>query len=219
MAEVLARTRRRDIVKHLPTLAAAAAISGTGRGAGHGVRAASGSRRRDPAGGAGVEELVALEGVLGSMREAARPVPPARAAARRCSPARSTQRTAAVWHLFFASTSGDAIPRGVLAAAAPKPIAAGRRGWRSHLGSLRPRDARARPRQPRDRGRLGRDDDTGEANSARAQSLPLEAYAYLSHRNAELKASCAVTGRRGTLKRARRSARGERHRSSNRAHR
>ena len=114
-------------------------------------------------------------------------------------------RTAVVWHLFFAATTGDAVPDDVAAAAVSKPIAAGTAAanltWDDYGRELLARFRGSRPTEADWAGLMSQPQNVG-----RARSLPIEAYGRMT--NAELKVINAVRGdnQAGLLRRSGRDA-------------
>jgi TonB family protein len=190
MAESLARTRPTDIPQLLPKLLPLVSPIELG------APLATACAQHPSAANEILQAILAakapylFDSVIGSLREAARPVPtPVMLQALQST--EDHQRNAIVWHLFFAATTGEAIPDDVAAAAAPKPIAA-----KAVAGDLT-WEAYGREMLARLRGSRATDADWAglmslPENNARARSLPLEAYARMT--NPELKAIGALRG-------------------------
>lgn len=204
MAETLARTRPNDIAGLLPTLMPLAYPRELGA-----ALATACAQHPESANAILQAALMSkspylFEAVIGSLREAARPIPPA-ALMQALQSDVAHQRTAVVWHLFFAATTGDAIPDDVAAAAAPKPIAAGTAAadltWDAYGREMLARFRGSRPTEADWAGLMSLPENVGKA-----RSLPLEAYARMT--NAELKAINAARddNKAGLLRRNARDA-------------
>ena len=94
--------------------------------------------------------------------------------------AEESQRVTMLWHVFTLSGEGAPLPEDVIAAAAPRPIARGRRRRGPHLGSVRARAVRAAARHGRDQGGLGGPAGAPRAQGAPDRALPFLAYAWLT---------------------------------------
>lgn len=204
MAEALARTRPMDIAELLPTLVPLAEPRALG------AALATACAQYPSFAGEILQATLAakspwlFETAISSLREAARPVPPA-ALMQALKSTQPRHRSAVIWHLFFAAAAGDAIPDDVAAAAAGEPSAAGTKAgdltWDAYGRELLARFRGARPTDADWAGLMSL-----PANVNAARSLPIEAYARMT--NAELKAIGAVRGDRdaGALRRSGRDA-------------
>jgi hypothetical protein len=205
MAESLARTRPADIPGMLPTLMPLVYSDDLGA-------AIATACAQHPTHATEILQAILasknpylFDAVIESMREAARPVPPA-VMTQALQSAEAYQRNVVVWHLFFAAAAGDEIPEEVAAAAAAsKPIAAGTAAsdltWEAYGRELLARFRGSRPTEADWAGLMSMPE-----NTRLARSLPLEAYARMT--NAELKAIGAVRGdnKAGALRRHGRDA-------------
>jgi TonB family protein len=126
MAELLARTRPQDLVKHLPALLAAA---GEYDSLGGPIGAAI---VQHPAAANDILQAVLATkneklwgALLASVRENTAGSIPSDVLLQALKSDQEYQRTAVVWHLLYAVEDGDPTPEEAVAAAAPKPSAAG----------------------------------------------------------------------------------------------
>jgi hypothetical protein len=206
MAESLARTRPADIPRLLPTLLPLAGPRELG------AALATACAQHPTSANDILQAILASQNpylfneVISSMREAARPIPPA-VLIQALQSEQAFHRTAVVWYLFFAATSGDDVPEEVAAAGAKatKPIAAGTAAgdltWDDYGREMLARFRGSRPIEADWAGLMSLPE-----NVNKARSLPLEAYARMT--NAELKVINAVRGdnKAGLLRRSGRDA-------------
>jgi TonB family protein len=204
MADVLARTRPADIAGRLPTLMPLANPRELGGALATACAQHPSSANEILQAALASKSPYLFEAAISSLREAARPVPAA-VLMQGLQSADVRHRSAVIWHLFFATTAGDAIPDEVAAAAAGKPIAAGTTArdltWDDYGRELLARFRGSRPTEADWAGLISLPE-----NGTSAYGLPLEAYARMT--NAELKAIGAVRGdnKAGLLRRSGRDA-------------
>jgi TonB family protein len=203
MADSLARTRPADIPGLLPTLVPLANPRELGAALATACAQHPSSANDILQAILAAKQPYLFESVIESLREAARPVPAAVLMQALQSP-EAQYRSAVIWHLFFASTTGDAIPDEVVAAAA-KPVATGTAAagltWDDYGRELLGRYRGSQPTAADWAGLMSLPE-----NIYKARALPIEAYARMT--NAELKVVDTARGdnKAGALRRAGRDA-------------
>jgi hypothetical protein len=205
MADSLARTRPEDIPRHLPVLVAATAKPDMPE---LGAALASASLQHPTHAKDIVEAVLAAKSddlwkaVLDPLRLTGRRVPPAVLLAGLTS-AEESQRVRMLWHVFTLNGEGAPLPADVIAAAAPRPIAANAAAdltWEAFVRELFARQRGTAATKADWAGMLAL-----PAHKERVTELTSFAYGWLT--DAEVDAIDAVRGERGEAGKLRSSVR------------